>query len=260
MFILKLGGSVITDKTKECSFKKRVMDNLAKEINKANKQIIIIHGAGSFGHIHAKKYDLEKGYNRYEQLYGFSITHQMVQSLNLMVLNSLHNNNVNAVSISPHSILKLDNHELVTMNYEIFKDFLKLKFIPVTFGDVVLDNFLSFSICSGDLLSIALAKHFKPDKVIFAIDEDGIYSSNPKINKNANFLESINSAQLDRLTTSADDHADVTGGMSGKITTIKEISKLGIDTILLNGNKPDRLYKVLIDQDVKCTTVNGDKK
>ena len=57
MFILKLGGSVITDKTKEKTFKEKLMDDLALKIKKANKQLIIVHGAGSFGHILAKKYE-----------------------------------------------------------------------------------------------------------------------------------------------------------------------------------------------------------
>lgn len=260
MFILKLGGSVITDKTKECSFRQKIMDRLAKEIKKANPEIIIIHGAGSFGHIQAKKYRLNEGYKKQEQIHGFSVTHEMVQSLNSMVLKSLQNNGIPAVSISPHSVVKLDNHELLSMNYDVFDEYLKKKFTPVTFGDVVLDKKLSFSICSGDLLAMALSKHFKPSKMIFVIDEDGIYTSNPKIDKNAKLIESTSFDKLKRLTTSADSHADVTGGMGGKIETIKNISKQGIDTVLLNGNKPGRLYKVLIGEKTKITIVYGAKK
>jgi len=260
MIILKLGGSVITDKSKECSFKKGVMDSLAKQIKKANKQIIIIHGAGSFGHIQAKKYRLNEGYTKNEQIHGFSVTHEMVQSLNSLVLKSLQNNDISAVSISPHSIVKLDDHKLSSMNYDVFEDYLKKHFTPVTFGDVVLDKKLSFSICSGDLLAQALSEHFKPEKVVFAIDEDGIYSSNPKIDKKAKLIKTMDSDKLKKLSTSLDEHADVTGGMGGKIEIINGISKLGIDTVLLNGNKPDRLYKVLIGEDTKSTIVYGDKK
>ena len=58
MFIIKIGGSVITDKAKQNSFKKDVIDNLAKQISKSKKEIILVHGAGSYGHILAKKYNL----------------------------------------------------------------------------------------------------------------------------------------------------------------------------------------------------------
>jgi isopentenyl phosphate kinase len=47
--------------------------------------------------------------------------------------------------------------------------------------------------------------------------------------------------------------------MQGKLDTIKNISKLGIDSILLNGNKPDRLYKVLVEKNAKCTIIYGGK-
>jgi isopentenyl phosphate kinase len=260
MIILKLGGSVITDKTKECTFRKKVMDNLAKEIKKANKKILLIHGAGSFGHIQAKKFRLNEGYSKGEQLHGFAVTHEMVQRLNTMVLKSLQDSSIPAVSISPHSVVKLENHKLAKMNYTVFEEYLEKQFTPVTYGDVVLDKKLSFSICSGDLLALALTNHFKPEKVVFVIDEDGLFTSNPKIDKKAKLIDSTTIDELEQLKTFADAHADVTGGMSGKIGTIKNISKLGIDTVLLNGNKPDRLYKVLVREDTKSTIIYGDNK
>ena len=260
MFIIKLGGSVITDKSKKYSFRKEASDRLSKEIKKANKKVIIVHGAGSFGHILAKKYDLNSGHKNDEQLRGFSLTHTMVQKLNTMVLDSLHENAIDAVSISPHSVLKLDDHKPLKFNIEIFKDSIEKGFTPVTFGDVVLDKKLGFSICSGDLLIQLFAEYFKPEKIIFVLDEDGIYTSNPKINKNAKLIKSTTLDALNNYTTSADAHADVTGGMGGKIGVISNISKLGIDTILLNGNKPDRLYKVLVGEATTCTTVYGGKK
>jgi len=257
MIILKIGGSVITNKTKKDSFKQKIMDNLAKEIKKANKEIILVHGAGSFGHILAKKYDLNKGYIRKNQINGFSLTHASVQSLNSLVLNCLHKNGVPAVSISPHTMLKLDNHKLFDMNYKIFQNYLDKNFVPVTFGDVVLDKKLGFSICSGDLLVSVLAEHFKPEKVVFVIDEDGLYTANPKINKNAKFIDNVKLRDLEKLTTALDSHADVTKGMGGKIDIIKNVARFGIDTVLLNGNKPGRLYRVLVGKDTKCTVVRG---
>ncbi|MCJ7571644.1 MAG: isopentenyl phosphate kinase [Candidatus Thermoplasmatota archaeon] len=259
MIILKLGGSVITDKTKEYTFKTETMDKLAQNIKKANKQTIIVHGAGSFGHILAKKYELNQGYKRLEQIKGFSLTHEKVQALNSLVLKSLQNNDIHAVSISPHSSMTLNNHEMQKMDYKIFEEYLKKNFTPVTFGDVVLDKTLGFSICSGDLLIEVLSKYFKPEKVVFVIDEDGIYTANPKIDKKAKLNKETTVKELETLTTTADNHADVTGGMAGKIQTIKKIAKNSIETILVNGNKPDRLYKVLVGEKTISTIVTGEK-
>jgi isopentenyl phosphate kinase len=260
MFIVKLGGSVITDKTKPNSFKQKTMDRLAAELQKANKQLILVHGAGSFGHILAHQYRLNDGYKTANQRYGFSITLAQVQTLNSLVLKSLHDKNIDAVSIPPHAVLTLDNHQLQHVNTTIFQEYLDRKFTPVAFGDVVLDKTLGFSICSGDLLTQVLASCFKPEKVIFTIDEDGLYSSNPKTDKNAEFIETASSQDLETYMTPANTHADVTKGMKGKLDTIKTIATLGIDTVLVNGNKHNRLYDILIGNDTKHTLIRGGKQ
>lgn len=259
MFVIKLGGSVITDKSKKYFFKKQVMKRLSLEIKKANKDIILVHGAGSFGHILAKEYGLNQEHQSDKQLQGFYLTHAMVQRLNSLVLESLHDNNIAAVSIPPHAILKLDNHKPTKMDYNIFRDYLDRGFTPLTFGDVTLDEKLGFSICSGDLLLQMFAEHFKPEKVIFVIDEDGLYTSNPKINKNAEFIEKATLNDLNILTTSSDPYDDVTKGMEGKIETIKNIALSGIDTIMLNGNVDNRLYDTLIGKKTKHTLIYGEK-
>ena len=147
MFIIKLGGSVITDKSKKNSYKKPIVDKLSAKIKKAKKEVILIHGAGSYGHILAKKHDLNQGYKNLGQMQGFALTHTSVKKLNTLVLNSLQENNIPAVSISPHTIMKLDDHKPTKMNYDIFKDYLNQGFTPVTFGDVTLDKKLGY--CRG---------------------------------------------------------------------------------------------------------------
>ena len=260
MYLIKIGGSVITNKEKEDTFKEKIMQNLSEQIKKSGENAIIIHGAGSFGHILAEKYNLNNGFSKKEQILGFSKTLEKVQTLNTYVLRSLQKQGLSAVSIPPHTILTLDNHTSNGMDYKIFEEYLEKNFLPVTYGDVVIDKKLGFSICSGDLLMVLLAKHFKPKKVIFVIDEDGLYTSNPKLDKNAKFIGKTSINDLEKLVTTLDKHADVTGGMAGKIKTIKEISKQGIDTILLNGNKPDLLYKVLVGEEAKKTIVYGEVK
>jgi len=143
MFIVKLGGSVITDKSKENCFKHEIFDKLSEKIKRANKKTIIIHGAGSFGHIIAKKFNLNQGFKNKEQLHGFSLTHAKVQKLNSLVLDSFLKNGISAVSMPPHSVLKLKNHKPSKFDYLIFKDYLDMDFFPVTFGDVVLDEKLN---------------------------------------------------------------------------------------------------------------------
>jgi isopentenyl phosphate kinase len=260
MFVIKLGGSVLTDKSKKYVFNHKVMDSLASEIKKANKEVILVHGAGSFGHILAKEHKLNEGYTHPDQLRGFSKTHAMVQMLNYYVLTSLQKADIAAVSLPPHALLTLDNHNPFDMDFSMFTDYLDKGFTPVTFGDVVLDKTLGFSICSGDLLVEMLSKKFSPEQVIFVFDEDGLYTSNPKRDPSAQFIEKATFDKLQQLATSANTYADVTKGMGGKIDTIRNIAKFGIDTILLNGNKEQRLYHILINKNTKHTYIFGEKQ
>ncbi len=254
MFLIKIGGSVITEKIQEKPiYKKAVMDNLALALHKAEKDVILIHGAGSFGHVLAKQYNLNNGCLSSFQKQGFVETHSLVQQLNTLVLQSLHHHHIAAVSIPPHATVICSNHVIEKIDTDIFQSYKKHGYTPVTFGDVVLDTSLGCSICSGDLLVHTLAQIFKPDAVIFVMDEDGLYTANPKINKNARFVESIGVHELSTLTTQLDAHADVTKGMEGKLKIIKQIVEQGNNTILLNGNKPDRLYNVLLNEPAKST-------
>ncbi len=257
MYLIKLGGSVITEKSSTATFRSNIMNDLASQLSRSKKDFILVHGAGSFGHVLAKKYNLNAGFSKEEQRYGFASTQRLVQTLNTHVLTSLQNQNLPAISLPPHAVLSLHDHNLESIDMSLFKMYVKNNFIPVTYGDVALDTHLGFSICSGDLLMLLLAKEFQPEKVIFVIDEDGVYTKNPKKHVDATLLQTIHKDEIDSLQTSLDSHADVTKGMAGKLQTIKKITALHIDTILVNGLVPDRLYHVLTNQSTVQTIVKG---
>ena len=259
MFIVKLGGSVITEKAKDCCFRQEVMDNLAAQVKRAGKEMILVHGAGSFGHILAKQYDLNSGFKRKSQLQGFALTHAQVQRLNNLVLGSLQNHGLAAVSIPPHAVITLRDHKISHLDVDAFRSYLRQGFLPVTFGDVALDKTLGFSICSGDFLVELLALQFKPEKVIFVMDEDGLYTTNPKTTQDARFIETITKKELRTLTTTSNKHADVTRGMAGKLASIEHIARVGIDTILVNGNVHNRLYDILKGRNTKSTRILGEE-
>ena len=257
MLLLKLGGSVITDKNRLNVVRKRILNRLSKEISMVDDKIIIVHGAGSFGHILAERYRLNDGYSNENQLEGFALTHRNVRILNNIVLDSLTSAGIPSISIPPISFIELDNRKPKQVNLKTFRKTLDGNFIPVTFGDVVFDVSLHFSICSGDLLMILLAKEFKPDRVVFAIDEDGIYSKNPKKYKNARLLTELSRDELSKVATDLT-YSDVTGGMEGKLNSIAEIAGMGIDVVVVNGNKRDRVYRALTGRRTKGTIIYGE--
>ena len=62
--IIKLGGGLITDKTRYKVVLRDRIDAVSEVISMIidmGHSVIVIHGAGSFGHIEAKKWDISEG-------------------------------------------------------------------------------------------------------------------------------------------------------------------------------------------------------
>ena len=253
MFVIKLGGSVITDKSRKNTFKEKVTLRLVSEIKESQKQVIVVHGAGSFGHILAKKYDLHKGYKNKEQLLGVAEVQRDVKDLSLRVLDAFLEEGVNAVSLAPSAFLVNQVSRIKHMDTGNFKRYLEAGITPITFGDVVVDESLIFSIVSGDQLMLELAKVFRPELVVFVADVDGIFTGDPNSEKDAQLLPVVDKEVLSSIGESQGGVDDVTGSILGKSKIMLEIAAHGMDTLILNGNVKNRLRDALTGRDVLCT-------
>src|SRR5690349_7395587 len=56
LVLVKLGGSAITDKSRERTVQKNILQQLARELKTSKTPLLISHGAGSFAHRSAQKY------------------------------------------------------------------------------------------------------------------------------------------------------------------------------------------------------------
>ena len=94
LIILKLGGSIITEKSGAPYFKDRLFDQIAKELSNLKVNMLLVHGAGSYGHPFAKQYSIQKGYSNSNQLKGVTETKRSMFSLTLKIMDSLIRHNV----------------------------------------------------------------------------------------------------------------------------------------------------------------------
>ena len=260
MFIVKFGGSVITDKTKKYTFEKTTTSRLVSEIADSAKKTLVVHGAGSFGHILAKEHELHKGFKDNSQIKAVSKVQRDVRHLNLMVLNTFLENGIDAVSLAPSSFLTNKSGRIERMDFASFRRFFEMGFTPITFGDVVLDDDLKFSICSGDHLMLELARAFKPKAVIFVTDVDGIYSSDPSSTEEARLLQVVNEDSLEHIKKGESRVDDVTGSIFGKLDVMFQIAALGLKTIIINGTVENRLNDALKGEDILCTRIHSKVK
>jgi isopentenyl phosphate kinase len=256
--ILKIGGSVITDKNGELSARTQVIDRLADEIQKAGtRHLVIVHGGGSFGHPCAQKYAIKSGYREETQKIGFSETHHVMTVLNGLVMDTLIWHGVPAVSIAPSSCITTENGRIKCFEDTPLEILLEMGFLPVLYGDAVLDTKLGFTILSGDQLVSFLAMRFNAERIIIGVDVDGLYDTDPKAGKNARILKHLTLEEVRRLQSKLDKSTacDVTGGMFGKICELLPALEQGIPVTIVNAGKQNNVYKALRKEKVDGTQI-----
>lgn len=208
MIVVKIGGSAITDKK---GFKKarfEAIKSLAKQIAEVRpKNLILVHGAGSFGHPFVVKYKLKEEKNPE----GIVRAHMSCVELNSIVCNAMIKYGLKPFPIHPLQTFKLKGGE-VLFDVKIFEYALREGFIPVTHGDMVYDeDERFFKVLSGDDITIELARVFKAEKVGFATDVEGVFV-------NGRLAKYVSWEDLDHLGFA--EGVDVTGGMKGKVEKI----------------------------------------
>lgn len=256
--VLKLGGSVITDKEKPLTPNLQAIKRLAKEIAQAEVlSLIVVHGGGSFGHHIAKLYNLTEGYIDPSQIIGFSEAHHAMTKLNSLVMEALLNNNINAVVIQPSSCVITKTGRIQSMEKKPLKRMIDMGLVPVLYGDTVLDSEKGFAILSGDQIVSSLALNFGASRIIIGGDVDGLYTKDPKTSKSAKLIKRVT---LEELKTQKHDiegskATDVTGGMLGKVRELIPAIEQNIQALLVNATKPLRVYKALKGEEVIGTII-----
>lgn len=233
MIIVKLGGSIITDKSRYHTFRKSATSALIRELSKLEESIILVHGGGSFGHIMAKEYSLPGKLDEKRRI-GAAIVHKDMVELNQLVTSLLIDHGISAVSIPPSSFVLGKKHD-----YSVFHALVEEDMTPVSFGDIYIKRPGYMGIYSGDQIMLDLAEVFHPTRAIFITDVDGIYDKNPKLHEDARLLKSI-----EEEATFEETVADVTGGIGGKLKTVREMRKFVKEIYILNGREPSRIREL----------------
>jgi len=256
--VLKLGGSVITNKEKPLTPNMQAIERLANEISLANvSPLILVHGGGSFGHPVAEQYGIKEGYREPSQIMGFAKTHQAMTKLNKLIVDSLINHNIPAVEVQPSSCVVTKSGRIQSMEEEPLIKMLEMGFVPVLYGDAVLDSETCFAILSGDQLVSSLAIRLSADRIIIGVDVDGLYTADPKIHSSAHLIQRITLKELKNLQHKIEGSktTDVTGGMLGKILELMPAVERGIRTMIVNATKPNVVYKALKKEKVVVTII-----
>jgi isopentenyl phosphate kinase len=232
MDIVKIGGSLITDKgVYRKFFKKKASLVLDKIVDL--KDVVIVHGGGSFGHYMCKKYGLP-GEASKERVNAMSIVKYDMENLNQRIVKMLIERGKYAVGISPFFLRNKEE-----FNYDIVGDLLNRNITPVLYGDVYMSH-NNIGVLSGDHIMMSLAQKLKPHRAIFLSDVDGVYNKDPKKYHDARLIRDYKSGDLSFEPIKK----DVTGGMELKFKSMVHCRDLGVKTYLINGNYPERILQI----------------
>ncbi|AFS82115.1 isopentenyl phosphate kinase [Candidatus Nitrosopumilus sediminis] len=246
MILIKLGGSIITNKEKPLSVRKKAIENISKSLRKINEPIIIVHGGGSYGHYWSVKYDMHTKEKKYD-LRGVAIVKNSMIELNKIILDSMLKNKLNPYSLPPTDFMS--GNKPITKKIKEIAKIARTGLIPVTYGDALWYGQKKTYILSGDKIMTHIAKILKPRLCIFALNEDGLYSD-------LKSKKLIYELKGERATIS-ENKMDVTGGMSRKVEEASKIAKIGLNVFFVNGNKPERIVKAVKNRTFEGTLFRG---
>ncbi|MCI4344272.1 MAG: isopentenyl phosphate kinase family protein [Thermoplasmata archaeon] len=234
--VIKLGGSVITRKQGAARVRPKVLGRLAEELVVDGPPRIVLHGAGSFGHPGAARWGLasppnEKAPGR-DRSRGAAIVSAEVRKLHSTVLKAMVDAGGSPFSLPAAGLAANQGGRLARFEPSPFREALALGAMPVSFGDVVLDESWGFSILSADTIAVELARALHARSVVFVSDVPGVFERFD--GGRGRIIERLTPSVVGDLSPAAGDR-DVTGGIRGKVEAMLAIAELGADAGLISG-------------------------
>jgi len=200
--VLKLGGSLITDKSKPYTVRDKILELVSLEIRECMdegliKSLVLVQGVGSYGHPLVLEHKIHKGYLGPQQLLPLSKTQAKVGELRVIVVKNLQNAGIPVCLMYPSSMITSDKMKMARYFFEPLKGFLSVGMVPLLGGDVLIDSVMGWSVGSGDPLAVLLSRELGAKKLIFASDVAGIFDGDPKLNLTATQFDEINLNEIE---------------------------------------------------------------
>lgn len=247
--LVKLGGSLLTDKASEASFRRAQARRLVNEVAKAQVPCVLLHGAGSFGHPQAKRHRIGQVHAKPD---GVAEVLAAVALLHAEVLNL-----AAAAGLRPFSVPLTGAHgdgdDLAELPTAEANRALDEGFTPVLHGTLVRDHRLGWRVASADELMAHLAAEVHPRLAVFATNVDGVYDRDPEA-PGATLLPKVTPRTTFNGQRGAGD--DVTGRMQGKLRHAFAVAQ-HCPTLIVNGGVRNRLLDALRGKTIPSTRVEA---
>ncbi|MDD5317822.1 MAG: isopentenyl phosphate kinase [Candidatus ainarchaeum sp.] len=260
LVLVKLGGSLITDKSRLESPRMDVIKRLAAEVHSAceereDLELVLGHGGGSFPHRPAENYGTGKGMKGAHACRGIALVQDAASRLNRMVVGALIEADENAVSIQPSACMVTENGAISSAFLKPIQMAVKTGITPVPYGDVALDSKIGCSIISTERILDFIAREMGASRLIIAGVEEGVWADFPSRKKLVSEITPDSFGEA-RKSLAGSESIDVTGGMLHKVErTVALARDTGISTRIISGMEPGRLKDALLGRNVPGTLI-----
>ena len=223
---LKLGGSLITDKTGVDAVRPQVLARLAAEIQRVREErpdlrLVIGHGSGSYGHVAAARHGTRQGVFSAEQWRGFAEVSAAAATLNGLVREALRDAGVPAITFQPSASVQCENGQVIHLAEESFRIAIDNGLVPLVYGDVAVDIQRGGTIVSTEEVLGYLVGGLTPEWLLLAGETAGV------LDREGGVIPSITRKNFNSVSTSLGGSrgTDVTGGMASKVLAMVELAE-----------------------------------
>jgi isopentenyl phosphate kinase len=248
---LKLGGSLITDKSSPHTPRSGVIQRLAEEIATACREnpqlhLVLGHGSGSYGHVPARRWGTRLGVKTPDEWAGFVEVWREASALNRLVVDALAQAGIQALPFSPMSAISAEAGNILDWYLVPLRAALHAGLVPVVQGDTIFDGQWGGTILSTEQLFQYLARELLPQKILLAGIENGVWADFPACTRLVDSITPENySIYNDTLTGSI--ATDVTGGMASKVKESLSLVEAipGLEVLIFSGMEPGAIKDAL---------------
>jgi isopentenyl phosphate kinase len=251
LIFLKLGGSLITDKTRPYTPHLIMLEDLALQVASifhegAGMRLVLGHGSGSFGHPVASQFGTRSGVSGQKAWLGFAEVWYHASALNRLVVEALRRANLPAVTLAPIAAVTSCDGQVNSWNLAPLKAALANGLLPVLHGDVVFDEVRGGTILSTEDLFAHLARQLHPSRILLAGLETGVWEDFPA---RRHLIEEMTRQSFDQHAAGLGGSAgaDVTGGMLAKVTEMLALVEQmpDLEVLIFSGKIPGNVRSAL---------------
>lgn len=238
--MIKIGGSIITDPaSSEPEPMESEMERTAEEISGFDGDLVVVHGAGSYGHPQAHRSDLDTGVQTETDRMDLARIQRLQNQLNETYCRILQEHGIPAFPLQPSSFFMMRDGEVVQADPSIVTGMLELGLVPVLNGVPAYDAEQDVSILSGDVIAPYIGDAIDADMVLHATSAEGVYQ---ETETGEEVVERL-TAMPDHIPT-LDERYNVTGGMEGKV---EALFRYGQDGRIFSGKEEGNIRRAFKD-------------